>query len=219
MYSTTAARQYAQTTSKYLSGGIVKDAIISNCKFEVSPTGKEFIEITIEKNGQTVTKTEWKPQMTDRDTPESFTQKEMNMAGRLSQYIDCFYDATDPNLNFEGSSFTELANWFVSLISKADKTKKINVKVVYNDKGYPTLPTYYKYPFIEPAEKSEKWTKPAIEILGIDQITKPVIADTVAAVPNPFQQPTATSAPIQGATTVASDLPFAAEQPGSPLPF
>lgn len=219
MYSTIAAKQFNQATSKYLSGGIVKDAVLTGVKFETSPTGKKFIEISFAKDGQTVSKTEWEPQRRQMDTDETFATKERNLAGRLSCYIDCFYDSTTPGIEFEGSSYTELANWFITLMNKVDMTKKLNIKVVYNKDGYPTLPDYYKYAFVEPAEKPETWTKEPLAIRGIDQITRPVVADTVKTTSNPFQQATATSAPIQGATTIASDLPFEAEQLGSPLPF
>lgn len=216
MYSTIAAKQFSQTTSKYLSGGIVNDVVLTGVKFETSPTGKKFIEIGFEKDGQIVTKTEWEPQRRAMDTDERMAEKERNLAGRLSCYVDCFYDSSTPGIEFEGSSYTELANWFINLMSKVDKTKKLNIKVVYNEEGYPTLPGYYKYTFIEPAEKPETWSKKPIEIRGIDQITKPVVADAAPTTSNPFQQPTTTAAPIQGATTTT----VTDEQPiGYPLPF
>lgn len=186
MYSTIAAKQFNQTTSKYLSGGIVKDAVLTGVKFETSPTGKKFIEISFAKDGQTVSKTEWEPQRRQMDTDETFAIKERNLAGRLSCYIDCFYDSITPEIEFEGSSYTELANWFITLMNKVDMTKKLNIKVVYNKDGYPTLPDYYKYVFVEPAEKPETWTKEPLAIRGIDQITRPVVADTVKTTSNPF---------------------------------
>lgn len=204
MYSTTAAKQFSQTTSKYLSGGIVKDALFTGARFGTSPTGKKFIEISFAKDGQTVSKTEWEPQRRQMDTDETLAKKEINLTGRLSCYIDCFYDSISPEIEFEGSSYTELANWFINLMNKVDMTKKLNIKVVYNKDGYPTLPDYYKYTFIEPVEKSETWTRQPIAILGIDQITRPVIADVTQSTSNPFQQSTTVTS-----TRVVNGLPTA----------
>ena len=218
MYSTVEAKKFNQSVSKFMSGGINKDVTLSKYRFDVSPSGKRFIELTFENiNGQTVTKTEWEPLKWEGETDDKFRAKQMNYTARLSQTLDCFFD----NKEFSGSSYEDLANWFIASLNEADKTKKLNVKVVYNKDGYPTLPTYSKYTFIEPAEKPETWTGKPLEIMGIDQITRPVIADQVTADQNPFLAAaiTTTTGPTfvapstsqHGANTPqshASDLPF-----------
>lgn len=217
MYSTVEAKKFNQSTSKYMSGGINANVVLSNYRFDVSPTGKRFLEVTFENvNGQTVTKTEWEPLKWEGESEESFQKKQMNYAGRLAQIIDCYYTANE----FSGASYEELAKWFISSLDSADKTKKLNVKVVYNDKGYPTLPTYSKYTFIEPAEKPETWSGKPLEIMGIDQITRPVIADQVTSTPNPFMAgaATTTAAPTFSqpvSTAPVSDLPFGPAIAGS----
>ena len=80
------------------------------------------------------------------------------------------------------------------------------VKIVYNDKGYTTLPSYVKFASIEPMNipmgfyeegKNESMIR---EITGIDQFTKPIIADKEVKEVNPL-------------TTTVSD------QPSDDLPF
>ena len=88
-----------------------------------------------------------------------------------------------PNLKVNGTSFEEFSQEVVNYLNNADKSKKLRVKIVYNDKGYTTLPSYARYTFIEPMVLPEGQTSSITE-LRIDNFTKPVVADTETPVAN-----------------------------------
>lgn len=92
------------------------------------------------------------------------------------------------------------------MLNKVDKSKKLRVKVVYNDKGYTTLPNYAKYTFIEPMELAEGKAS-SIAMLNIDQFTKPVVADKEVKNDNPFNA-TSSETNTQALTDPTNDLPF-----------
>ena len=134
-----------------------------------------------------MTHTEWEPRKKTSFgelTQDEFELKCDKQFSRVKQILECFYD--EDKLQFEGESFKEYAKWVVGLLSADNiKDKALRVKVVYNDKGYTTLPKYAKYTFIEPMVLPEgfydKETNPEnkslIRELSIDRFTKPVIAD------------------------------------------
>lgn len=92
----------------------------------------------------------------------------------MLQILNCYYK--DEELDFNGESFEQFAQWITDMLNKVDKSKKLRAKIVYNDKGYTTLPNYAKYTFIEPMELPEGQSS-SIAMLNIDQFTKPVVAD------------------------------------------
>lgn len=176
MYSKKVAASVEKKDIKFIPAGINEDVVLKSAKTEKSPNNdNRFLEIIFEKNGATLTHTEWEPKMNEYTTTEAqLTEKQNNQYSRMLQILDCFYN--DDEINFEGASFKDFAEYIVDKLNNADKTKKLRVKVVYNDRGYTTLPKYAKYTFIEPMVLPEGKTS-AIASLGIDRFTKPVVAD------------------------------------------
>ena len=122
--------------------------------------------------------------------------------------MKCFYD--EDKLQFEGESFKEYAKWVVGLLSADNiKDKALRVKVVYNDKGYTTLPKYAKYTFIEPMSTVDAGGS-MITKLGIDLFEKPIVADVEKQNANPFQVVNGTleSVDVTPSNDSEDDLPF-----------
>ena len=97
-------------------------------------------------------------------------------------------------------------------MNNADKSKLLRVKVVYNDKGYTTLPSYAKYTFVEPMVLPEGQTS-AITELRIDNFAKPIVADVetpVASIGSTMSSITPTMEAAVTNTTEANPygLPF-----------
>lgn len=123
---------------------------------------------------------------------------------RMLQILNCYYK--DEELDFNSESFEQFAQWITDMLNKVDKSKKLRAKIVYNDKGYTTLPNYAKYTFIEPMELPEGKSS-SIAMLNIDQFTKPVVADKEVKNDNPFSA-TSSTTNTQAFTDKTDDLPF-----------
>lgn len=206
VFSTALANEVklSDNNSKYLEAGIHEDVKFVSAKSAESPTGKKFIEFTFEKDGKTLTHTEWEPAAREGDTEEQNQSKATNQVTRIMRILKCFYPKE--LLMFSGNSYKDFANWVVTMLNNANKDILLKVKVVYNDKGYTTLPSYVKFACIEPMNipmgfyeegKNESMIR---EITGIDQFTKPIIADKEEKETNPL---TAVEE-----SKPASDLPF-----------
>ena len=203
MFSTSRAKQNIEKKDiKYIPAGIHENVTFKSVRIDKSPNGNNFIEFVFEKDGATLTHTEWEPTLGGpTDTQEKLEAKADNIVSRIMQIVSCFYKEEDAV--FEGDTFKSFIDWVAYKLSTVDKTKKLRVKVVYNRKGYTALPAYAKYTFIEPQELPEGKTSSITE-LGIDQFTRPVVADaeTPVANPDPF-------ADVKSdATTNPNDLPF-----------
>lgn len=194
MYSKERASQVIKKDIKYIPAGIQENVALESARLAESPTGRSYIEIKFSKDGATMTRTEWEPRRTETDTDETYQSKEDKQFSRVMQILLCFYK--DEELVFNCSTFKEWAKEVVDYLNKADKTKLVRAKVVYDDRGYATLPQYAAYTFIEPMTVE---TSSIIE-LGIDRFTRPVIAD----VEKPADPLTVTNTTEE----VGSDLPF-----------
>lgn len=205
-YSKERANRVEKKDVKYIPVGINENVKLKSARTETSPNGNVFLEITFEKDGATLTQTEWKPTLGGFVTTEEQLQdREDRQFSRMLQILHCYY--ADELLNFTGSSFEEFAQWVTLLLNSADKNKLLRVKVVYNNKGYTTLPGYSKYTFIEPMELPEGKSS-AIAILGIDNMQKPITADVETPV-DPLSTVEQVAPVMQGiANDPASDLPF-----------
>lgn len=204
-YSKERAASISKSDIKYIPAGINENVVLKSVKTEESPNGNQFLEIVFEKDGATLTHTEWEPTIGGYVTTEEQLQSRMDRQySRMLQILNCYY--TDEQLNFNGESFKEFAQWITTMLNNVDKSKKLRVKVVYNLNGYTTLPNYAKYTFIEPMELTEGQTS-AIAALNIDQFTKPVVADKEVKNDNPFSS-TPANVNTQALSDGANDLPF-----------
>lgn len=181
MYSKERAQQIVKNDVKFIPAGIHENVTLKSARVAESPTGLKFLEIVFEKNGATLTQTEWKPTKFEGMDDSALQKKEDTQFSRMMQILLCWY--SDEELVFNGTSFEEFSQEVVNYLNNADKSKKLRVKIVYNDKGYTTLPSYARYTFIEPMELPEGQTSSITE-LRIDNFTKPVIADTETPVAN-----------------------------------
>lgn len=165
--------------SKYLEAGIHDNVKLVSARTAVSMNGNNFLEIKFEKDGKELTHTEWEPR-----SAEENQAKATNQVSRLMQILKCFYPAEA--LIFHSAVYKEFITWVANLLNSADKTKLCKVKVVYNNKGYTTLPNYAKFTFIEPMLLPEGQESKITE-LGIDVFTRPVIADKETTEVNPLE--------------------------------
>lgn len=173
MYSKERAQKIEKNDTKYIPAGIQENVALKSARVTTSPQGNMFLEIVFEKDGATLTQTEWKPTKFGNMTEEDLQKKEDTQFSRMMQILLCFYK--DEELIFNAISFADWAAEIANYLNKADKSKLLRVKIVYNNKGYTTLPTYAKYTFIEPMSVSKEDS--AIIELGIDKFTRPVVAD------------------------------------------
>lgn len=173
MYSKERAQQITKNDIKYIPAGIQENVALRSARVTASPQGNLFLEIVFEKDGATLIQTEWKPTRFGNMTVEDVQKKEDNQFSRMMQILLCFYK--DEELIFNSTTFEDWAKEISDYLNKADKTKLLRVKIVYNNKGYTTLPTYAKYTFIEPMTISKEDS--TIVELGIDKFTRPVVAD------------------------------------------
>lgn len=181
MYSKERAQQIVKNDVKFIPAGIHENVTLKSARVAESPTGLKFLEIVFEKNGATLTQTEWKPTKFEGMDDSALQKKEDTQFSRMMQILLCWY--SDEQLVFNGTSFEEFSQEVVNYLNNADKSKKLRVKTVYNDKGYTTLPSYARYTFIEPMVLPEGQTSNITE-LRIDNFTKPVVADTETPVAN-----------------------------------
>lgn len=173
MYSKERAQQITKNDIKYIPAGIQENVALRSTRVTTSPQGNLFLEIVFEKDGATLIQTEWKPTQFGNMTVEDVQKKEDNQFSRMMQILLCFYK--DEELIFNSTTFEGWAKEISDYLNKADKTKLLRVKIVYNNKGYTTLPTYAKYTFIEPMTISKEDS--TIVELGIDKFTRPIVAD------------------------------------------
>ena len=206
MYNSQKAKSIKTTTK------VVTVGINDNCKYvtgevKTSQNGNPFFEIIFENaEGVKVTQTEWKPTRFDGMTDEDYQAKYDTQYSRMLHILECFYK--EEELNFNGESFTEFANWVIDLLNKVDKETLLRIKFVYNNRGFVTLPSYAKFQFIERMDTP----KSNIKILDKDQLIRPVVADTEVKVNTDYLATPGTSLGSSENTTsttqVNSDLPF-----------
>lgn len=186
IYSTELANKIEtiDNSNKYLEAGIHENVSLVSSRTEKSINGNTFLEIKFEKDGKVLTHTEWESNKLPEMTEETYQERVSKQVKRVLQILSCFYPKEA--LVFTGATYKEFAEWAANLLNAADKTKLVRVKVVYNNKGYTTLPNYCKFTFIEPMNLPEG-QKSMISILNIDQITRPVIADKETKEENPLE--------------------------------
>lgn len=200
IYSTELANkiEIVDSSNKYLEGGIHENVALSGARAEKSMNGNMFLEVKFEKDGKILTHTEWESTRFPNSTDEEYQERVSRQVKRVLQILSCFYPKEA--LVFAGATYKEFAEWAANLLNNADKTKLVRVKVVYNNKGYTTLPNYCKFTFIEPMDLPEG-EKSKIAIMNIDQITRPVVADTETKQENPLDV-------LNTSTDTTNDLPF-----------
>lgn len=178
MYNSNRAKEIS--TTKVIAAGINDNCKLVGAELKMSPIqNNAFIEITFNtSDGLKFTHTEWTPTKFEGMTDADLEKKYDTQYARMLQILECFYK--EDELNFDGESFVEFANWLVDLLNKADKSISLRVKLVYNNKGYLTMPSYAKFKFIERMDAAIS----AVKILDKDQIVRPITPDAEPVVVN-----------------------------------
>ena len=175
MYNTKEAITQSNNESKYLSAGIHDNVMLSSVRVDKSPTGNAFVEIGFTKDNQEVLHTEWEPKAFPGQTADDFSKTCNRQLGRLLQIIGCYYK--EDELDFTCDTFDELTKWVKDklqpVIDNTVTNVPVRLKVVFNRRGFTTLPSYAKYTFIEPMTVTES----KIEKLNIDLYERPIQAD------------------------------------------
>lgn len=200
IYSTELANQIQESKNKYLEAGIHDNVKFVSARVNKSINGNIFIEFKFEKDEQTMTHTEWESTKKPMESEEDFQNRANRQVKRILQILSCFYPKEA--LVFAGSSFNEFANWVVNLLNAANKDILLRVKIVYNNKGYTTLPNYCKFTFIEPMNLPEGQVSKITE-LNIDVFVRPITADKETTDVNPLDKVDKGVADTQN-----DDLPF-----------
>lgn len=200
IYSTELANQIQESKNKYLEAGIHDNVKFVSARVDKSINGNIFIEFKFEKDEQTMTHTEWESTKKPMESEEDFQNRANRQVKRILQILSCFYPKEA--LVFAGSSFSEFANWAVNLLNAANKDILLRVKIVYNNKGYTTLPNYCKFTFIEPMNLPEGQVSKITE-LNIDVFVRPITADKETTDVNPLDKVDKGVADTQN-----DDLPF-----------
>lgn len=200
IYSTELANQIQESKNKYLEAGIHDNVKFVSARVDKSINGNIFIEFKFEKDEQTMTHTEWESTKKSMESEEDFQNRANRQVKRILQILSCFYPKEA--LVFAGSSFSEFANWVVNLLNAANKDILLRVKIVYNNKGYTTLPNYCKFTFIEPMNLPEGQVSKITE-LNIDVFVRPITADKETTDVNPLDKVDKGVADTQN-----DDLPF-----------
>ncbi|UVX68480.1 MAG: hypothetical protein [Bacteriophage sp.] len=200
IYSTELANQIQESKNKYLEAGIHDNVKFVSARVDKSINGNIFIEFKFEKDEQTMTHTEWESTKKPMESEEDFQNRANRQVKRILQILSCFYPKEA--LVFAGSSFSEFANWVVNLLNAANKDILLRVKIVYNNKGYTTLPNYCKFTFIEPMNLPEGQVSKITE-LNIDVFVRPITADKETTDVNPLDKVDKGVADTQN-----DDLPF-----------
>ena len=91
-YSKERAASISKSDIKYIPAGIIENVVLKSVKTEVSPNGNQFLEIVFEKDGATLTHTEWKPTLGGFVTTEEQLQTKMDKQySRMLQILNCYY--------------------------------------------------------------------------------------------------------------------------------
>lgn len=204
-YSKKAAQEVSDFKSKYMSAGINENVHIDKVEVKTSPQGNKMFDITfINDAGQTAVHTEWEPKIAPWMKDKSDLERnQARQYKKMMQILLCYY--TDEQINFEGETFTEFANWVATMLNMAPKSKKLRLKLVYNKDGYTTIPTKIDDPFIEPMELADGEEYKVKVIEGKDLIIRPVVADKEIKNDNPFTTPEVATTAFANAT---DELPF-----------
>ena len=205
-YSKKAAQEVSDFKSKYMPAGINENVRIDKVEVKTSPQGNKMFDITfINESGQTAVHTEWEPKMAPWMKDKSDLERnQARQYKKMMQILLCYYK--DEQINFEGESFAEFANWIATMINVADKSKLLRLKLVYNKDGYTTLPTAVDDPFIEPMTLADG-EEYKIKINAKDVVVRPVVADKEIKNDNPFMTTTPEVA-TAAFSSPTSDLPF-----------
>lgn len=204
-FNTNTALSMPKNDVKFMNAGIHENVKLINVVKNVANNGSNFLEFTFaDENGSTMKHTEFEP----TTSSQNYEERVVKQMARILQILGVFF-TKDQLVSGDLSTVNEFYQWVLNKYSVADNTKQMRIKIVYNDRGYTTLPNYSTYTFAESMDIAKENSK--IRELSIDKFTRPV-ADKEPVVTNPLMGGI-TAEPITNAggyvnTTSSAGLPF-----------
>ena len=190
-FSTDKAFSLPKNDVRYIESGIHENITLINVVKNVSTNGSNFLEFTFANEaGATMKHTEFEPS----SSAQNYEERVLKQMSRILQILSVFF-TKDQLASGDLSTVNDFYQWVLNKYNTADKTKKMRIKIVYNDKGFTTLPNYSTYTFCESMDITEDKSK--IRILSLDKMIRPV-ADKEPAANNPFMNPVITTPVIDG---------------------
>jgi flavin-binding protein dodecin len=191
MYNVQNAASYKIEDVSFFPVGINDDVEIVGAGLYESrfDANKKTFSITYKKvidGKESTLKVDENEPMMDQTKPAAEHDDKCNkQLSRMLQILHCFY--APEQINITGTSFNSVFQSIADYINRADKTIKVRLKTVYNDRGYVTTPRASKFQFIEKMDVE----KSKIRIIaGIDLVVRPEIkadaekpAGTTAEIP------------------------------------
>lgn len=187
----------------YLEAGIHEDVVLTDVKYGVTEKGFEYLTFTFEnKQGDKGTHTEYQV-FSDKqyeamlpEDRERFLEKIDNQKRRIGQIVTTF--VTREQYEFQANDFKTYAENIINILKDSLNTVPVRIKFVYNNRGFTTLPSYWKYIFIEPMTITKEQSK--IRILSIDKMKRDV--------PNIKSQPNTEIEDLVVTNKSTDDIPF-----------
>lgn len=159
---------------KFFTPGIMEDVTLKSVEVKSTPTGIKYIAFTFSKEGyKDLEYSQYVPNRGPNDIDDSaMNTKKVNQIKRFDKILRLFYPNPTDRL-FETEDYIDYLNWLCEKLMSVDKSNLLRLKLVYDEKGYLTLPRYLKYEFVELMSTEAR----KVEILSFDQITKVIVAD------------------------------------------
>ena len=209
-FSTDKAFSLPKNDVRYIESGIHENITLINVVKNVSTNGSNFLEFTFANEaGATMKHTEFEPS----SSAQNYEERVLKQMSRILQILSVFF-TKDQLASGDLSTVNDFYQWVLNKYNTADKTKKMRIKIVYNDKGFTTLPNYSTYTFCESMDITEDKSK--IRILSLDKMIRPV-ADKEPAANNPFMNPIVNNPIVTATTGFAVDTTASTGTTGMPF--
>ena len=191
----------------YIGAGIKEDIFLKRVEYGSTDKGNEFLAFYFENvQGDKLSHTEWPPRPStsfddlSAEDKENFLKKVKNQKNRIKQIIKTYLPKEKFDLKPE--SFKEYAEDIIKLLKGKIEDVPIRVKIVFNEKGFTTLPKYSKYKFIELMTVPKELSK--IQPMDIDIFVRPTsVTPNVKSTSNTLEINTE-----EEVTDIKSNLPF-----------
>lgn len=174
-YNIQAALNVEKADKNFIEAGIHENIKLDGVRAEKSQNGSNFIEFKFSNEfGSSFTHTEWESTPRPTDTQEQIDSRNNNQLSRILQLM-LVYVSREELLSGVGqlNGFESMSQWVKTTLDRTNQGNKMRIKVVYNDRGFTTLPKYAKYTFIESMNVPVTDTK--IKKLGIDLFDRPIV--------------------------------------------
>lgn len=174
LYNINKETSTASDNATFIDVGIHDGIVMTEVKYSKTVNGNEFLAFYFVNNhGDKLSHTEWPVKLSmPLDSMSEVEREKMlgiieSQKSRVKQIIEVYKG----DFEIEAGNFKEFAEKTIEFLGEAYKDKPVRVKVVYDYKGYTTLPNRSRYTFIEPMSVPKEDSK--IRILTGDVIIRP----------------------------------------------